>query len=51
MLLHGVDKNEVEKLDITTEEQKEKIVSVEELRLYGLGGSEKFKRRKRKQNG
>jgi hypothetical protein len=48
LLLHGADRNEVDKLDITVEgKQKEKIVSLTELRMHGLGGSGKFRRKKR----
>jgi hypothetical protein len=45
MLLHGVEQSEVDKISLDT--GNEKIVSVNELRMLGIGGSGKrtFKKR------
>ena len=47
LIMHGANPEEVEKIDITTEEQTEKIASVEEMRLFGVGGDGSRRRRKR----
>jgi hypothetical protein len=47
MLLHGVERSEVDKLNLDGDNSEKRIPTLEELRLFGIGGDgSRFKKRK-----